>query len=102
MTDAAVLTFDPDGPAGVSGALRSAAAALDVVPVPAKLALRIARQLDDAQAQVDALAQMTVDRLSAEAMEKIDQARRAATFVGWACGFVLGLVTPYALAAVLA
>jgi hypothetical protein len=95
MTDAAILSFDPDGPTGVPGALRSAAATLEVVPVPAKLALRIARQLDEAQAQVNAMQLMTVDRLSSEAMEAIEHKTRLTMFVGFGGGFMWGLVAAY-------
>lgn len=46
MSDTLSMTFDTDGPGGVPGALRSAAAVYPTVTIPARMALRIARDLE--------------------------------------------------------
>lgn len=50
MTGPVMMTFDASGPAGVAGALRSAAASSPQVTLAPLTALRIARQMEAGEA----------------------------------------------------
>lgn len=96
-----VMTIDPNGPGGLPGALRTAAACGAVVPISAALALRIAREVEDAALRIDALKAMTMDRFRDEI--RAEATARAVILVrlfNWSttgAGLLAGLVIGFAL-----
>lgn len=90
MSGPLVMTFTTQGPGGVPGMLRSQAAVSDVVSVPARTALAIARQIEAREA----LYLVTLDL-----RERADEAARMAMV--W-CGVAVALAVAPLLQAVLA
>jgi hypothetical protein len=95
MTAPVLLTFDLEGPGGVPGALRTAAATFPEVWVRNDLALRIARDLEAVQAVRDDLAQERAVRamLQESVLRIASEVERRALWslvLGLACGLCLG------------
>jgi hypothetical protein len=98
---AVALTIDTNGPGGIPGALRSAAATGPDFPMPAALALRIARRLEDQAAQVEAAKAITLERFSDEIKAQATaRAERLVRLFNWStsgAGFLLGLCAGFVL-----
>jgi hypothetical protein len=97
--DDVVMTIDTDGPGGLPGALRTAAACGPVVPISASLALRIAREVEAgaglaealrSRAEVDAMAMATLEEARRTLSLRILRLFLCAAGVSLMCGLALG------------
>lgn len=85
------MTFDTTGPGGVPGALRSAAAVYPVVTITARVALKVARDLDGLAAARVALQETNdaADRVQ-DACAKVLRQMRLVSALSFGLGAVVG------------